>query len=161
MGTGTLFLYAKDKQELLLLVFDDAIERLIEEAFATLPDHATLLDELVHIFGHFFQFYDHDSETARAYVEVLLFHREAQGYRRQAAVQLDSFFERLAGRVVRAKASGEVGQHVDEAQAARNFFALYSAALLTWLSGIVGIEEALNQLLRPSLELQVQGLLPR
>ena len=49
IGTGTLFLYAKTKEELLVLVFQEDMVQLRDDAFASLPDGGTLLDELIHV----------------------------------------------------------------------------------------------------------------
>ena len=50
VGVGTIFLYAKTKQELLVLVYWDAIREATEEAFTTLPEGGTLADDLMHVF---------------------------------------------------------------------------------------------------------------
>ncbi len=159
IAVGTLFLYVKDKQELLVLIYDEAIEKTMETAFSTIPENATLLDELVHIFGSYFRFYHQNPELARAYVQALLF-QSKPGQRQQAATQIERFSKRIAERIVQAQARGELGLQIEVGQACRNFFALYSAALTGWLSGMVGYEETVNSLLRRSLELQIQGLLP-
>ena len=37
IGTGTLFLYVQSKEEVLVLVFRDEMDRVCDEAFASLP----------------------------------------------------------------------------------------------------------------------------
>ncbi len=158
IGTGTLFLYVKDKQELVLLVYHQAIEETIEQAFVTLPADLTLLDELVYLFEQFFRLYNQNIELARVYIKELLFH---EGYRAQASRQINYFLEQMATRIKEAQARGEVAQGVDISQATRNFFALYYAILTSWLSGAFSLEEAVNPHLRRAFASQINGLLPR
>src|SRR5690349_14115596 len=50
VGTGTLFLYARTKEELLMLVLAEKVEAVQEERFRTLPTQAPLLEQLLHVF---------------------------------------------------------------------------------------------------------------
>ncbi|HEX2910010.1 MAG TPA: TetR/AcrR family transcriptional regulator [Chloroflexia bacterium] len=158
VGTGTLFLYARDKQELLLLVYYETIESLIEEAFATLPEKADLLTRLMHIFSFFMNFYARDIDTAREYVRNLSFQKNLAGQRLRAVEQIQRFSARLAELIEQAKVSGEVAPDTDSGQAAINFFGLYYSNLTGWLSGMVELDTALNQGLRKAFELQIKGL---
>ena len=47
VANGTLFLYARDKHELLLMVLNDALERITESSVAALTGAGPLIDELV------------------------------------------------------------------------------------------------------------------
>ncbi|HEY5349275.1 MAG TPA: helix-turn-helix domain-containing protein [Candidatus Lustribacter sp.] len=51
VGTGTLFDYAPDKHALLMMVFYEDLDRLTVEAYATLPSHAPLIKQLMHMFA--------------------------------------------------------------------------------------------------------------
>ncbi len=159
VGAGTLFLYVKDKQDLLSLVYFDEIARQIEAAFDTLPDNLSLLDELLHIFSFFFKFYAEDPDTSRVYISSLTFQKELQGQRRKAATQIAQFGGRLVQRVDAAKNRGELRSDLDAVQASRNFFALYFAALVAWLGGTTDMETALNQVLRDAFDLQIKGMI--
>ncbi len=158
VGTGTVFLYVQDKQELLLLVFYEAIEQTIVEAFANLTGEQNLLDELVQIFGHFFQLYAQDRETASLYIKELIFQKRGQR-QIEALGQIGRFMVQLGERVELAKARGEVAAGVNTGQACQNFFALYFSVLTSWLSGLADLDEAVNQSLRVALELQIRGMI--
>lgn len=158
IGTGTLFLYVKDKQELVLLVYHQALDETIERAFASLPSELPLLEKLLHIFEHFFRLYSHNLEISRIYIKELLFHT---GYRKQVAEQINFFLKRLIECLELAQAQGELAQEIDLAQTTANFFALYYSVLTMWLSGVISLEEAVNQHLRNAFALQIRGLLPR
>src|ERR1700722_10079575 len=45
VGAGTIFLYARDKHDLLMMIVNDALDEMIERALATLPTDASLLDQ--------------------------------------------------------------------------------------------------------------------
>src|SRR6188508_2991033 len=49
IATGTLFLYAKDKADLLFLVFEHRITEAVEAGFRTLPATG-LRDQVLHLF---------------------------------------------------------------------------------------------------------------
>jgi TetR/AcrR family transcriptional regulator, cholesterol catabolism regulator len=157
VAPGTVFLYAKDKQDLLVLIFLDGIDECIEQAFATLPSTEGLLDELVHIFGTFFQFYARQPELARHFVKELPF-TSREGQRQEAIGQIYRFTKRLAERVGRAQARGEISSYVNIEAACENFFALYYATLVFWLSEPTPIE-IVTERLKNSLELQIRGML--
>jgi AcrR family transcriptional regulator len=47
VGLGTLYLYAKSKEDLLVMVFKDDILRMIQTSYASIPADAPLLDQLI------------------------------------------------------------------------------------------------------------------
>lgn len=158
IGTGTLFLYARDKQDLLLMVYLETIEKLIEESFASLPPEQPLLDRLVTIFSHFLRFYALDPETARLYLQALTFQKGLEGPRLEAARQIAGFQQKLTDCLEQARQRGEVGPDVDTDQASRNLFGLYFQALAGWLGGFADLETTINHSLRNAFALQISGL---
>ncbi len=160
IGTGTLFLYARDKQDLLVLVYLDAIEELIEQSFTGLTETQPLRERLVGIFSHFLRFYANDPETARFYLQALTFQKSLEGQRQEAAAQIARFLNLLAGQLEQAKLRGEISLGIDTVQAARNFFGLYFQTLSAWLGGLVDLETAINHSLRNAFDLQITGLQP-
>lgn len=160
VGMGTLFLYAKDKHELLQMAFHDTIEDTIEQAFRSLPQHETLLEVLLHIFSHFFQLYHLHPGNARAYIKATLLQESTQGYGKLAVQQIAHFQSRLASLLEQAKAQDEIRQTIDVNQASSNFFALYFSILCMWLSGFISFEDALQHHLRQAFALQMQGMMP-
>jgi TetR/AcrR family transcriptional regulator, cholesterol catabolism regulator len=159
VATGTLFLYASDKRDLLFMVFHERLSNAVERGFASLPRGAPLLDQLMHLFGGFFHNYEAHPDVARDFVRAL---PGADGPNARAVNGMTlGFLYQLAGLVGEAQAQGEVSRAVEPLQAASNFFALYFGALLSWLSDFASLEAALDPLLKRSLALQIRGLLPR
>lgn len=71
IGTGTLFNYAKTKEDLLILVFHDEMEEVVAEAFASLPPTGAVLDQLLHVFDCFIAYHKRDLETSHALIRQL------------------------------------------------------------------------------------------
>ncbi len=159
VGTGTLFLYARTKEELLMLVLAERVEAVQEERFRTLPRDAPLLKQLLHIFEGFFTFYAKEQELARMFIRELLFVAPGPAGERQNLER--SFAERLSGLVVAARERGEVAPDVDLEMAGFNFFSLYLTTLVGWLSGALGPGESWRPVLERALALQLRGLGPR
>jgi AcrR family transcriptional regulator len=65
VGKGTLFTYARDKRELLMLIVNDELDALTETAFATLPKKASLLARLLHVFLPRYEFWGRDPALSR------------------------------------------------------------------------------------------------
>jgi AcrR family transcriptional regulator len=65
VGTGTLFSYARDKRELLMMAVNDELGALTENAFRTVPPEAALHDQLLHVFGPRLEYWARDPELAR------------------------------------------------------------------------------------------------
>lgn len=65
VGTGTVFLYARDKRELLIMIINDEFDAMNERAVATVPRRASLVTQLVHYFAPQLRFWADDIELAR------------------------------------------------------------------------------------------------
>lgn len=160
VGVGTLFLYARDKRELLLLVYDGALAEISEEALDGLPGRGPLEEELLSVFGRLFGFYERDRDLARLFVSEVVAGGEGE-VRKRSFEGVERFVGRLAERVELAQGRGEVAGEVDPSRAARNLFALYYAELTAFLASDASAGDALQGPLRGAIGLQVRGLLPR
>src|SRR6185295_13405301 len=74
IGTGTLFLYVRDKSALLFLIFKEEVDRLEAETYASLPGaERGLVEQLVHVFECWIEHYRRSPELARLFFKELLF----------------------------------------------------------------------------------------
>jgi AcrR family transcriptional regulator len=159
VASGTLFLYARDKADLLFLVFHERLAAAVDEGLRTLPAGAPLLEQLMHLYAGFFRVYAVAPEVARAFIREL---PGADGPNAQVVNQLTmSLLSHIGGLIQRAQANGEIAVDVPPMLLAQNTFGLYFMAVLTWLSKLTTLEGALDPLLRSSLALQLRGLGPR
>ncbi len=159
VASGTLFLYARDKADLLFLVFHERLAAAVDEGLRTLPAGAPLLEQLMHLYAGFFRVYAVAPEVARAFIREL---PGADGPNAQVVNQLTkSLLSHIGGLIQRAQANGEIAVDVPPMLLAQNTFGLYFMAVLAWLSKLTTLEGALDPLLRSSLALQLRGLGPR
>lgn len=159
VGLGTLFLYARDKRELLFRVFADESRRLFaeaERAVASRP-RAALVDALMELFGRFLDFYAGRPELAAALLREFFF-RPYEPERLGALSR--EYGERVAALVERARTRGELRADLPVPLAASALFAHYAFWTQAWLgSGAVTREQAETQL-RQALALQIDGMRP-
>lgn len=160
IATGTLFLYVQDKAELLLLIYANAIGELMDITFATVPEDRPLPEQLLHIFGPFFELYGRHPENARHFLKELLFHEDDRRQRQQVGLPNEELLQRLAHIIQRAQEHGKIRQDVDPQQAAGSFFAIYFATVTAWLGSFLVMNAASLEQLRSLFELQIRGMLP-
>ena len=155
VATGTVFRYAKDKADLLFLVFEQRLSDAVEAGFASLPETG-LVEQVIHVFTPVFEMYDERPDLGRHFVKEL---QGAEGPNAQRVHGLTlAFLARVAGLVERASQRGEVRADVAPIEAAHAIFALYFMSLLGWLSGFATLETALHSTLRNALGLLMRGL---
>jgi AcrR family transcriptional regulator len=150
VATGTLFLYARDKRELLLRLFQEDCRAAVEEAFASIPRGAAFERAVLHTFASLFAHYGRTPELSRVFLKEVLFDPEV------APLAMDDV-RRLAGLVADAQRRGEVRADVAPLVAATNLFSIYYFTINTWLGGFYGDATA-RTMLRELLGLQMRGL---
>lgn len=157
IGAGTLFLYVRSKEELLVLVFHEEMGRVRDEAFATLPKGATLLDEVFHVYRAMMEYHDRDRTLACVYAKEMAFVREPN-----RSFLLD-FMERLFvltdARIEAAKRRGELATDVPSRVLAHNLFAIFFFTLQNGLGEDVSLVSAEHVgMLREGFALALRGL---
>ena len=158
IGTGTLFLYVRDKRELLFLTFEEDARRIFAEGRAAAAGEKQLVDQLMALFGRFIAYYARDVAHAKELVRELFFREhDPDGIGRLTL----EFGAHVADLVAAAQARGELRADVAPELAASALFAHYAYWVQGWLgAGIVG-RHALEQGLRNALALQLEGLRAR
>ncbi|MCK6522337.1 TetR/AcrR family transcriptional regulator [Myxococcota bacterium] len=157
VAQGTVFVYAKDKEDLLAMLFADRLGAVVNNAFQTLPPDAELLDALLHIFSCFMRFYEQDTRLARSLVRGVLF-LEGPAAERMHQLNLPFLFQ-MAGLFEAAQARGLARPELLPLVAAANAFAAYFMALASWLNGLSPDRAAAEGQLRLALEHQLLGVL--
>lgn len=159
IGTGTLFLYVRSKEEVLVLLFRDEMDRVCEKAFSGLPPDAPLLDQLTAAYGGLIRFHSRSPELARIFVKEVLF--VGDGLRDSIAEFVGGLEGRSAVLIEAAKQRGEIASDVPAAALAENCFGTYLLLLQKWLGSGGPLATAEHRAhLRRSLELQLRGLAP-
>lgn len=156
IGVGTLFLYFASKEDLLVRVFREDLDRVADDAFASLPPGGSLLDDLVHAYGALVAVHDRNRTLARAFVKELMFVGDAN--RESVEGFVDGLVDRTAARIEHAQRVGALDPAAPAHAIAENCFRLYIAMLQHWLgfhSTLAGADHTAR--LRSAFELQLHG----
>jgi AcrR family transcriptional regulator len=157
VGKGTLFLYAPDKDDLLMLVMHDRLADRTDRAFATLSARAALPEQLSHVFVSLYELYaEQPRGIGIAFVRLVSTARGPNADRVHAMTQ--ATLSRIASLVRTAQERGEVADDVLPMVAAANLFAAYFFVLFGWLSGLSPTIEILRSHLDTMIALQMRGL---
>ena len=155
IATGTLFLYVRDKRELLYLIFRPRAEAVFARLPVGLREDESLVDGLMGLFGAFLRMYGREQPLAKIFVRELLFREDQVDEMRALASELG---RRVARIVADGRSRGELRSDVDFADTANALGAHYVLWVQLWLgTGVVGRRKA-EEGLRRALELQLQGL---
>jgi AcrR family transcriptional regulator len=111
VGEGTVFLYAKDKRELLFRIFKDEFLGVIEEGFRQVPHDATFLDQLIAFMTPWLRFLQPHGALARIMVRESFSMTDSAGeeYEAMRANLNDKFAQLLQ----RAQERGQVRTDLD------------------------------------------------
>jgi AcrR family transcriptional regulator len=155
VGSGTLFLYASDKADLLFLVLHDRLEVAVDEGLRSVDHDAPLLDQLMHVYSGFFSVYREAPDIARHFV------KELPGANGPNAGRVNGLTLALLGQlgalIEAAQRRGELRADAQPLLFANITFSLYFYALLSWLGGFVPFEGALP-VLRQLLDQAFRGV---
>lgn len=106
IAKGTLYLYFKDKEDLLASVADSELDKLRAEIDRAFLEETGLEETLRHIVAAQFTFFEEHSEIFRVYHEVAGVGR--MKHKRDCHPRFQAFLDRLAGLFRRAMAKGEL-----------------------------------------------------
>jgi len=152
VATGTLFLYVKDKQELLLWIFEADARHILERRPSA---SGGVVDRWLGIFNPFLSLYARNPALAASYVKELLFRPE----RPPELIRLNRELRDAVRDVAReAQASGELRDDLDADEIALIVTGQYAHLVQLWLGvGAVGVRQVRTRL-RRNLDLLIEGL---
>ncbi len=154
IGAGTLFLYARTKQDLLVLIFQDEVGRAVADAFASVPE-APLLEQVLHVFDAITRHHAADPTLARVFVKELPFVDAASHH--GVAEFVSQLYAGLAVLIDTAKGRGEIASDVSSRLLAQNLFGTFFQHLQMWLGGRTTPLESGDRRLKAALALQLRG----
>lgn len=156
VGTGTFYLYASSKEELLVEVFQADIERAWGDAVSLVPADRPLPDQLAAVFAHVTRFHEGDPELARAFLKEVLF--VSSSVRAGVNESMRFIFSGIAGVLAQAQERGELDPGVPAFQLARNLFYLWYPHQQLRHAGACTVEETLEHF-DAALAVALRGLL--
>ena len=155
VGFGTLFDYATNKRDLLFLMFNPELERVLDESIAAAAQEARFLDKLMAIFGGYYALYARDRGLAQAVLRELTFFSEG-GEALKFLGHRSRFLDSIAEQAALGMANGELRQD-DPKLVGRVVFAIYAWEVRRWLaSEAPSVARGLDEL-RALLALQIVG----
>ena len=156
IATSTVFLYAKTKDDLLILVFHDEMLEVVESAYKASLKQTKLLDQVTVFFETLIRYHERDLPLARALMRQLGY---VSGDDQRTLVRelMRSLYGKLALLVEAAKGKGEVAASSPLLASARSLFAIYYLHLGEMLNGYIDRAQ-LDRALRAELGLLMRGL---
>ena len=155
IGTGTLFLYAKSKEDLLIMVFKDEMIETSRAAFTNLPAGGALLDQLVHVFDQMVRYHERDLELTRILLREIMF--QSSNDRADDIIELmQVVYGGITDLLVSAQKAGTLRPDQDPLLTAQVLFASYFMDLVSWLRGRETKQQFLDRL-RQMLAISLGG----
>jgi AcrR family transcriptional regulator len=156
IGAGTLFLYAKSKEDLLVMVFKDEMIETSRAGFERVDASDPLLDQLMYVFGVMIAYHERDLGLARVLIREVTIPTGSER-RHHIAVLMRAIYSGIGDLIRAAQRDGALRPEVDAESAAQNLFAVYYFGLIAWLSGNV-TKPQFKRRLRARLALVIDGI---
>jgi len=159
IALGTLSLYAKDKRDLILLLFNRNIPRLINAGRAKVLPDQRLEDNMLAFFEPFYRAYAKDLTLYRIILNHGQLADQSAGIHTKefARIRVD-LLASLADIILQGRAIGECSVDGDVELQARSFYNLYFAAVRSWIYTPEPKVKAGIAELKGLFELQLKGL---
>jgi TetR/AcrR family fatty acid metabolism transcriptional regulator len=157
VADGTIYLYFKSKDELLVSLFEDRVERLLAFLQTELPTTATASEKLRRIIE--LQLGLLEGERDLAEVVTVILRQSTKLMKEYAAPKFTAYLDAIATVVADGQASGELRGDVSPHLAARAIFGALDGITMTWALGKAdrgGLVRASGQL----AEIVLRGLAP-
>jgi len=156
VAAGTVFTYAKTKDDLLILVFHDEMLEVVERAYAAARRRDGLLDQVIVFFETLVAYHERDVPLAHALLRQLGYVASAE-QRSMVSDLMTVLLRRLAQLVEAAKERREVAADRPLMASARGLFAIYYFHLGGLMNGYTDRAQ-FDRSLRTDLELLLTGL---
>lgn len=136
VASGTLFLYARDKRDLLLMIVNDDLERLTAHAFGRISPDAPLLEQLLAVFAPRYVYWAADPKLSSDALRVTISADGGEGLGEPARfhARRHAIADEIAALIAEQQRAGRVRPNVDPKIAAWVIMSIYLAAVRLWLA---------------------------
>jgi TetR/AcrR family transcriptional regulator, fatty acid metabolism regulator protein len=158
VADGTIYLYFKSKDELLVSLFEDRVERLLAFMREELPKHETAPEKLRRVIE--MQLGLLEGERDLAEVITVILRQSTKLMKEYAAPRFIAYLDAIARIVADGQAHGDFRTDVSPHLVARSLFGALDGVALTWALGRAdqgGLVRAAGQL----ADVFLRGLLPK
>ena len=160
VAVGTVFVYARDKRDLLMTIVNDDLEAVTEASFAILGGDAPFLDKLIALFEPRYHYWVRDPE-----ISTFALHETAAARVKEVPSETERFYRRrhrmlarIAELVAEEQHAGRLGTPDDPETIALFLMGTYLAHARFWLSERdPQVPDGIARL-RRQLELAMNGL---
>jgi AcrR family transcriptional regulator len=156
IGTGTLFLYAQTKEDLLVMVFRDEMFAVAQAAFKSAPAEGSLLEQMLHVFTSMVRYHELDIEISRILILQVTIPANTDRLEDVRAM-LDVVKDGIVRLIEKKRTQNKIRNDFNEVVAAEMVFSIYYTHLLRWLGGHWSVTVFLRQL-EAALSLALAGL---
>ena len=171
VAIATLFVYAQDKRDLLFMLINDALDRIVEDSQQSIPSSASFVDKVMHLFNRQHEYFATEVNLARAAVRESFYWTPVDGDEADAVPQpaeATRFAERhrrglryLQDLVAGAQRAGHLRHDLSPARVAWLIVSVYRAETLRWLQGPDPKPAAIRRDLSSLMQVIVDGLAAR
>lgn len=134
IATGTLFLYARTKEDLLILSFKEEMLETLNQSFDDIPNSAAVVESLMVVFSRMIDYHDVDRSLSLKLLREMI--GPTGGDRAQDVRELvETIFDRLSRLIILTDARDEFLDDRNAQHMAESAFALYYFGLIGWLTG--------------------------
>ncbi len=131
VAEGTVYLYFRNKEDLLGCVFDETMDEVLAQARAIRHAEGTAAEKATKLVGLHFSFIGQDRDLASVFQIEL--RRSARHVERFSRVKLSEYFRLLDGVLKEGIASGELRKDLEPRVAVRILFGAADEILSEWL----------------------------
>ena len=148
VGLGTIFLYAKDKRDLLFLTINEPLQHLTQQAEGAVHPQAPLIDNLLAIAKLHYRFFGEQPTLARLALREMIFYNS--GAQAASFQKTRERLIRLFGHTIEsAMGHGEIAPSEPPLFAGWTLFCIFQVELRRWLaSDVTNLSTGLDQLER-------------
>lgn len=159
VGMGTVFTYADNKRDLLFLIANEALEETTRRAEADISPEATLMTNLMAIFGDHYEYFARQPELSRLMLREMLFYDSGQQANRFKTTR-EKVISLICDSVGFAKENKMIKTSADPRLIGWVLFCIYQVELRNWLSGgNLNLKAGLEHL-KEALTIALVGIAP-
>lgn len=134
IGSGTLFLYARTKEDLVVMVFHDELMAVTKSAFDSVPKNRDLVDQLLHVFLRMVDYHQEDLSLTATILRLVLIPASLERTQ-DVNEMLTLTISGISSLVDAKKQSGDIDVELDTYICAKSIFSIYWGALIYWVAG--------------------------
>ena len=161
IGFGTIFTYASDKRDLLFLIYNDELDKIVDTALKNASTKRIFLEQLFAYFRTFYVFFLPQPELSRVVLREMTFYMKGR-QAKQFQASTVRMIQHLACLVEAAQAAQAIATREDPQFIAQALISTFAQALRRWIA--IDDEPKLSEglaRLRRLLVLQISGFEPR